>query len=94
MYYRDKSKSLTAIRGKLRSFGEIEKILGKGGLRDLGLEIPPRQDVALNKAEEEMSSTSEVAKADDIELQEITKNVAENLIEQLEGESPELLPNA
>ena len=40
--------------------------------------------------EEKMHSTSDVAKADDIELQEITENVArstENLIEQLEHES-------
>ena len=52
----------------------------------------PRQAVALNEAEKEMSSTSHVAKADDIELQEITENVArstENLTEQLEGESSE-----
>ena len=55
----------------------------------------PRQAVALNKAEEEMSSTSDVARADDIELQEITENVArstENLIAQLEGESSDDLP--
>ena len=42
-----------------------------------------------------MPSTSDVAKADDIELQEIAENVArrtENLTEQLEGESSEDLP--
>ena len=49
----------------------------------------------LNKVEEELCSTSDVAKADDIELQEIMENVArsmENPIEQLEGESSEELP--
>ena len=49
----------------------------------------------LNKAEEELPSTSDVAKADDIELQEITKNAArstENLNSQLEGESSKNLP--
>ena len=42
-----------------------------------------------------MSSTSDVAKADNIELQEITENAlrsTENLTEQLEGKSSEDLP--
>ena len=49
----------------------------------------------LNKAEEELPSTSDVLKADDIELQEITESAVrntENLIEQLEGKSSEDLP--
>ena len=49
----------------------------------------------MNKAEEEMPSTSDVANADDIELQEIMENVArrmKNLIVQLKGESSEDLP--
>ena len=49
----------------------------------------------LNRVEEEMPSMSDVAKADDIEFQEITENVAkstENLIEQLDGESSKDLP--
>ena len=55
----------------------------------------PQQSVILNKSKEELPSTSDVAKADDIELQEIMENVAgstENLIAQLEGESSEDLP--
>ena len=46
----------------------------------------------LNKAEEEMPSTYDVANADDIDLQEITENTSrstENPITQLEGESSE-----
>ena len=42
-----------------------------------------------------MPSTSDIANADDIELQEIAENVVrnmENLIVQLEGESSEDLP--
>ena len=66
----------------------------------MGFDVPrgkptPRQAVALNKAEEEMPSTCDAARADDIELQEITENVAkstENLIAQLEDESSEDLP--
>ena len=45
--------------------------------------------------EEELPSLSDVDKADDIELQEMTENVArstENLTEQLEGESLKDLP--
>ena len=40
LYYRDKSKSLTTIRRKLRSFGGIKKKLGKEDLRDLGVDTP------------------------------------------------------
>ena len=46
----------------------------------------------LNRVEEEMPSASDIAKADEIELQKIRKNVVrsmENLTAQLEGESSE-----
>ena len=49
----------------------------------------------LNRVEEELPSTSEVAKVDDIELQEITENASRSTVnpnEQLEGESSEALP--
>ena len=52
----------------------------------------PCQAIAMNKAEDEMHSTSDIANADDIELQEITENVVrsmENLTVQLNGESSE-----
>ena len=77
------------------------KILGKTGRRDLGLKIPVEGKVMaqwaleLSRIEEELSSMSDVARADDIELQEITRNAArstDNLIEQLDGESSEDLP--
>ena len=45
--------------------------------------------------EEDLPSTSDVTKADDMELQEITENTArsmENHIQQLEGESSKDLP--
>ena len=53
-------------------------ILGKGGLRNLGFDIPRGkltawQAVMLNKAAEELPSESDIAKADDIELQEIVE---------------------
>ena len=86
LYYKGKSKPLTFGGGKLRSVKEIEKILGKKGLHNLGFDIPmgkviDQQAVMLNRVEEELPSASEVAKADDIELQEIMKSM-EGLITQ------------
>ena len=60
-----------------------------------GGKLTPQQSVIINKAEEELPSTSDVANADESILQKITKNVAgsmKNLIEQLEGESSKDLP--
>ena len=72
---------------KLRMVKEIAKILGICSLRDLGYDIPEgkitaREFVMLNKAEEELPSTSDIAKADETELQEIVKSM-ENLISQM-----------
>ena len=90
---------LTSEDGKLRTFGRLQSILGKNRLRNLRFDIPkgptPQQAVALDKAEEEMPSTSDVAKANDTELQDIMENAEksmENLIQQLKGESSEDLP--
>ena len=98
MYYKGSNKHLATREGKLRSAREIEKILGKSGLRNLGFEIPkgvisPQQSLILEIVEEDMPSASDIAKTDDIELQEITKNASKStvdLIEQFEGE--EMLP--
>ena len=62
-------------------------ILGKGGLRNLGFDIPrgkvtARQAVILNKAAEELPSESDITKADDIELQEIVEK-ASGIISQI-----------
>ena len=93
LYFRDKSKPLTTRDGKLRSVKEIRKILGDGGLRDLNFNIPKgitaQQAAMLNTVEEELPSTSDIDKVNDIELQEITKNAAkstEDLIKQFKGE--------
>ena len=75
--------------------------MGKEGLRILGFEIPvddkvtAQQAIELNKAKEELPSTSDVAKADDIELQNITEIASrsmENLIVQLERKFSDDLP--
>ena len=73
LYYRGSRKPLTT-EGKLKSFGMLADILGKGRLRRLSFNIPvckltARQAVMLNKAAEELPSESDITKADDIELQ-------------------------
>ena len=77
LYYRGKRKPLTT-KGVLKSVGMLADILGKGGLRNLGFDIPRgkvtvRQVVMLNKAAEELPFESDITKADDIELQEIAE---------------------
>ena len=77
LYYRGKRKPLTT-KGVLKSVGMLADILGKGGLRNLGFNIPrgkvtARQAVMLNKAAEKLPSESDIPGADDIELQEIAE---------------------
>ena len=86
LYYRGKRKPLTT-KGVLKSVGMLADILGKGGLRNLGFDIPrgkviARQAVMLNKAAEELPSESDITKADDIELQEIVEK-ASGIISQI-----------
>ena len=69
----------------------LADILGKGGFRSLGFDIPrgrltARQAVMLNKTQDELPSESDITKADDIELQEIVENASrsiENLNQQV-----------
>ena len=86
LYYRGKRKPLTT-KGVLKSVGMLAGILGKGGLRNLGFDIPrgkvtARQAVMLNKAAEELPSESDITGADDIELQEIAEK-ASDIISQI-----------
>ena len=86
LYYRGKRKPLTT-KGVLKSFGMLVDILGKGGLHNLGFSIPGGkvtawQAVALNKAQEELPSASDITGADDIELQEIAEK-ASDIISQI-----------
>ena len=75
LYYIGSRKPLMT-EGKLKSVGMLADILGKNRLRRSGFNIPvgkltARQAVMLNKAAEELPSESDIAKADDIELQKI-----------------------
>ena len=81
LYYRGKRKPLTT-KGVLKSVGMLEDILGKGGLRNLGFDIPSGkvtawQAVMLSKATEELPSASDITKVDDIELQEIAEKTSD-----------------
>ena len=86
LYYRCKRKPLTT-KGVLKSVGMLADILGKGGLRNLGFDIPrgkitARQAVILNKAAEGLPSESDITGADAIELQEIAEK-ASGIISQI-----------
>ena len=86
LYHRGKRKPLTT-KGVLKSVGMLVDISGKGGLRNLGFDIPKGkvtawQAVMLNKAREELSSESGITGADDIELQEIAEK-ASDIISQI-----------
>ena len=77
LYYISSRKPLTT-KGKLKSVGMIEDILGKNRLRRLGFNIPvdkltARQAIMLNKAAEELPAESDITRADDTELQEIAE---------------------
>ena len=80
--------------GELKLVKEIKKILGKNRLHNLGFDMPrlkltAQQAVMLNGVEEELPSASDITKADDIELQEITENASKNtedLISQMKND--------
>ena len=80
--------------GELKLVEKIAEILSKKRLRNLGFAIPrgkitAREAVMLNRVKEELPSASDIAKADDIELQEIARST-EDLTAQFEGQ--ETLP--
>ena len=71
----------------LKLVGMLADILGEGGLRNLGFDIPrgkvtTQQVVMLNKAAEKLPSESDITGADDIELQEIAEK-ASGIISQI-----------
>ena len=99
LYYKDVDKLLTYNEGRLKTVGEIDKIFGTNRLRDLGFvilvsKVTAERAVELIKSQQEMPFASDIARVDDIELQEISENPAEsteNLITQFEQEHEEIL---
>ena len=91
LYYRGNRKPLTT-KGVLKSVGMLADILGKGGLRSLGFDIPvgkltARQAVMLNKAAEELPSESDITGADDIELTEIAEKATKSMEDLISQQS-------
>ena len=83
----DLNKALTR-RGKLFTFNTIAKILGKGGLREMGFDIPKGRD-NVRKALLKLPSASDIGKANEIEMQELTRkaiDVNEDLIREISSD--------
>ena len=77
LYY--KGKPLTNRNGELKTIGVIADTLGIRGLREMGYDITktnlkPRFVLDLLEKQAELPSSSEIAKADTIELEEIAKS--------------------
>ena len=84
----------------LRAVCVIADRLGKEGLRDLGFDVPvgcitARQFMASYRMGSQLPSTSDITRADDIELKEIAEKASrsiENLNRQVQEEPTEDLP--
>ena len=84
-------------RRLLKPYKTLIRIFGKNRIYSLGFDISEwslsrKQAVALNKAQEELPSASDVGKAGDIELQETVENASrsiENLNQQVQEELTE-----
>ena len=71
-------------KGGLKPYKTLIRILGKNRIYNLGFDISEwslsrKQAIALNKAQEELPSASDVDKAGDIELQEIVENASRSI---------------
>ena len=89
LYY--KGKPLMNRNGELKTIGVIADTLGIRGLREMGYNITktnlkPRCVLDLLDKQAELPSSSEIAKADTIELEEIAKST-ENLIYQINNQT-------
>ena len=85
LYY--KGKPLMNRNGELKTIGVVADTLGIRGLREMGYHITktnlkPRFVLDLLEKQAELPSSSEIAKADTIELEEIAKST-EDLISQI-----------
>ena len=89
LYY--KSKPLMNRNGELKTIGIIADTLGMRGLREMGYNISKtnlklRFVLDLLEKQAELPSSSEIAKADTIELEEIVKST-EDLIYQINNQT-------
>ena len=86
-----KGKPLMNRNGELKMIDVIADTLGIRGLREMGYNViktnlKPRFVLDLMEKQAELPSTSEIAKADSIELEEIAKST-EDLISQINNQS-------
>ena len=77
MYFKGRDEPLMR-KGRLKPYKSLIRILGKNRIYNLGFDVSEwplsrAQAVALNKAQEELPSASDITGADDIELQEIAE---------------------
>ena len=99
LYFKGRDEPLTR-KGHLKLYKTLIRILGKNRIYNLGFDISEwslsrKQAVALNKAQDELPSASDIDKAGDIELQVIVKNALrsiDNLNQQVLEEPTEDLP--
>ena len=89
LYY--KEKPLMNRNGELKMFGIIADTLGIRGLREMGYNITktnlkPRFVLDLLEKQAELPSSSEIAEADAVELEEIAKST-EDLIFQINNQT-------
>ena len=90
MYFKGRDEPLTR-KGRLKPYKSLIRILSKKRIYSLGFDVfewplSRKQVVALNKAQEELLSASDITKADDIELQEIAEKAlksTEDIISQI-----------
>ena len=99
MYFKGRDEPLTR-KGHLKLYKTLIRVLGKNRIYNLGFDISEwplsrKQAVALNKAQEELPSSSDIDKAGDIELQETVENASrsiENFNQQVQEEPTKDLP--
>ena len=90
LYFKGRDEPLTR-KGCLKPYKSLIRILGKNRIYNLGFDVSEwslsrKQAVALNKAQEELPSASDITKADGIELQEIAEKASkstEDIISQI-----------
>ena len=90
LYFKGRDEPLMR-KGCLKLYKSLIRILGKNRIYNLGFDVSEwplsrKQAVALNKAQEELPSASDITKVDDTELQEIAEKASrstEDLIFQI-----------
>ena len=85
-YFKGRDEPLTR-KGHLKPYKSLIRILGKNKIYNLGFDISEwplsrKQAVALNKAQDDLPSASDITGVDDIELQEIAEK-ASGIISQI-----------